>query len=285
MNQKTLKTIKSLVGENITKEDLKFVDCYVSENLSIFVPVGGNCGYGITPNHTHPSYMFLIPYDFETEIYVGNKKFQTSPKTISCLSPFIPHYEIQNYLPPKYSAIFIQKEFFEKRYGKEGEFSGEIVDIKSSNLSILIKSFFLHSYENSEEVMESLAILITHQIIKEIKNIKANEVLSDSIKINRVIEYININFSNQISIEELSKVSGYSKSHFTKLFSEEMRISPMEYLKRVRVQNSKKMLLQKEFSITKISQICGFNSPAYFTKIFKEIYNETPKEYRVRESL
>jgi len=61
-----------------------------------------------------------------------------------------------------------------------------------------------------------------------------------------------------------------------------MKVSPMVYLKTIRLQNAKKMLSAKELSITQVARQCGFNSVSYFTKLFKEYFNETPKEFMRR---
>jgi hypothetical protein len=45
----SLETIKRLVGDGITKENLSFVDSYIYKWFGIFIPIGGNCGYAITP--------------------------------------------------------------------------------------------------------------------------------------------------------------------------------------------------------------------------------------------
>ncbi|MBU0632544.1 hypothetical protein KKA17_07855 [bacterium] len=55
MRVQELSIIKSLVGESVTEENLAFVDCFVHEWFAMFLPVGGNCGYAITPQHSHPS--------------------------------------------------------------------------------------------------------------------------------------------------------------------------------------------------------------------------------------
>lgn len=52
-----LDKIQKLVGD-ITDEDLKHVDCSVSDVLGIFVPSTGYCKYAVTPNHTHPGEVF-----------------------------------------------------------------------------------------------------------------------------------------------------------------------------------------------------------------------------------
>ena len=54
--------IKALIGEDVTEEDLKYVDCYMHEKIGLFIPSLGACGYAKKPFHTHPSYMFIITF-------------------------------------------------------------------------------------------------------------------------------------------------------------------------------------------------------------------------------
>ena len=283
-----LKIIQNLVGETITNENLKFVDCFISSKLSLFIPIGGNCGYAITPEHSHPAYMFVIPYDSETVVYIDKKRIQSYPNSIFCLSPYINHHEIQNYLPPKYCAIFIAKELFVTNFKSYSDelpyFNGLVVDIKNNKLDLLIKDFIYESqniHTSKDIVMDTISTLITHEIIRNIVKCDVNTtVLTQNLIINETIKFINTNFEQEITIEDLATLSNLSKSHFTKKFTEEMKVSPMVYLKIIRLQNAKKMLLSNQLTITQISQQCGFNSTSYFTKLFKQTFNQTPKEFK-----
>lgn len=288
--QTEFQTIKDLVGETITEENLKFVDCYVNQNLSIFMPVGGQCGYAVSPSHTHPSYMFVISYDNEMEVLFKNKKLTSSVDTMFCLSPDIKHSEVQNYLPPKYAAIFIDKIFFEKAlesYGREPiVIDGEILDVKNSKIHNLINEFMVESadgFGGKDLILDSLANVVTHQIIRLLLKIESSENRGwNSTAISKAVKFANSNYDKDLSVTELAEKAGLSKSRFTELFIKETGLSPMEYLKRVRLQTAKKLLLKNELSVTEISGKCGFNSPAYFSKNFKETFNETPREFLKR---
>jgi len=285
MTREDLKISKSLVGDTITQENLKFIDCFVSSKLSMFMPVGGHCGYAVTPDHQHPAYMFVLSYDHETEVVIDGRRVQSSPNSIFCLSPNIQHHEVQNYLPPKYCAIFIDVALFEKSLKNYTPdvviFNGLVVEIKSSKLDILVRDFIVESYNkhiSTITLLESIATLITHEIIRNIVDYNPNKIpLTDNLLINEAIKFINIKFEQEITIEILAKLSCLSKSHFTKCFTDEMKVSPMTYLKMIRLQNAKKMLRAKELTITQVATQCGFNSTSYFSKQFKEAFNETPK--------
>jgi len=290
VTEEEFSTIKNLVGDAITRENLLFVDSFVHETLSIFMPIGGNCGYAVTPDHTHPSYMFVLSYDSETAVFVGKRKLEPSPNTVFCLSPEIEHHEVQNYLPPKYCAIFIQKEFFEQNLNAYIEetmhFNGVIVEMKSTKLTMLIKEFVYESqnrHASKEIVLDSLSSLVTHEIIRTVIEYDAHPVhLSDNQAINEAVKHININYEQNITLDDLATLSKLSRSHFTKVFIENMKVTPMEYLKIIRLQNAKKMLLSNRLSVTQVAQQCGFNSSSYFTKSFREAFNETPKEFTQR---
>ena len=132
-------------------------------------------------------------------------------------------------------------------------------------------------------MLETLSSMITHQIIRLLLQTKSQMPnMSDNIALGEAIKYLNRHFEEDISVETLAKLSQLSKSHFGRLFSNSMGISPMEYLKNIRLQHAKKLLLKEYKSITQIAMACGFNSPAYFTKLFKEQYAVTPKEFALQ---
>ncbi|WP_428739303.1 helix-turn-helix transcriptional regulator [Sulfurimonas sp.] len=285
-----LETIKSLVGQSITKEQLAFVDCYVHEWFAMFLPIGGNCGYAITPEHSHPAYMFVLPYDSESEVYIGDKKLQTKPDTIMAISPNILHHEVQNYLPPKYCAICIEKNAFETvllEYSDVVEvFEAEVYEIKNTKLDMLVKEFILESqntHKSKHNILEYLSKLITYEIVRVVCKEQNDDFhMPQNQRINEAVKFINAHYEKALSLEEIAKSAGLSKSHFTKLFTQTMKITPTAYLQHIRLQNSKKMLLSAQLSVTQVSRQCGFNSPAYFTKIFKTTYGETPKAFMKR---
>ncbi|WP_415397551.1 helix-turn-helix domain-containing protein [Sulfurimonas sp. CS5] len=286
-SNKDFDKVRALVGETITKENLLFVDSFIYKALSIFMPIGGSCGYAVSPKHKHPSYMFVIAYDNETTVYVGDEKYETSPNTMFCLSPNIEHHEVQNYLPPKYCAIFIDKDLFENAfmlYSKELLLlNALVIDIKNSKLNMLIKEFIFESqniHQSKDIILDKLSSLVIHEIVRNILKYDSRSYdITDNQMINEMVAFINTNYDKNITIDDFAALTKLSKSHLTKLFSNNMNVSPMKYLKLIRLQNAKKMLLSNTHTITKISQQCGFTSPAYFTKSFKEAFLETPKEF------
>lgn len=60
---KNFEIVKALVGESVSEKNLEHIDCFYSENLGIFIPISGGCGYAKKDNHIHPSYMVVIAFN------------------------------------------------------------------------------------------------------------------------------------------------------------------------------------------------------------------------------
>ncbi len=110
-----LAAIRRLAGV-INKEQLRYVDCFVADEIGLFMPMGGPCFYALTPEHTHPSYMFVLNFTDRTLVKIGEEKITGKPGKIFALSPSIPHQELSLDSPPRYIATFISRNYFEKEY-------------------------------------------------------------------------------------------------------------------------------------------------------------------------
>ena len=92
-------------------------------------------------------------------------------------------------------------------------------------------------------------------------------------------EYVESNYKEKISVEMLSDISGYSVSHFSRLFKELYSCAPLEYINEVRINKAKNMLRTEMFSLAEIAEECGFSNVYYFSRIFKQTVGVTPRKY------
>jgi hypothetical protein len=106
--------IQQLIGP-VEREQLIHVDCFVSKDVGMFMPVTGPCYYAVSPLHAHPSYMFTIAFNDGTVLKLGEDTLRSRQGKILALSPGIPHHEVFLNRLPRYLAIFINKEFFEEQ--------------------------------------------------------------------------------------------------------------------------------------------------------------------------
>ena len=108
---------------------------------------------------------------------------------------------------------------------------------------------------------------------------KEAPTLSD-IKFTKVIKYINDNFRDKISVDEISCKFGYNKSYFCRRFKSITGTNIMNYIMILRLEEAKKMLKETNDNIMNIAEKCGFSDFPYFCRSFKKHYRKTPREYR-----
>lgn len=98
-------------------------------------------------------------------------------------------------------------------------------------------------------------------------------------KISRAIQYIEENYRKDITIKELSEITGLSISQFCHLFKRATNDTAINYLNFVRVCEAEK-LFKTDMNISEICYEVGFSSQSYFNAIFKKYKNCTPSAYR-----
>ena len=94
----------------------------------------------------------------------------------------------------------------------------------------------------------------------------------------KVIYYIEQNYNDDLSLEELSKVAGFSKYHFHRIFKSIVGENLSQYIRRVRL-SSTTMKFKTNLNITQIAQTSGYETNASFSKAFKKHFGITPKEF------
>ncbi|MDY2937413.1 MAG: AraC family transcriptional regulator [Fusicatenibacter sp.] len=92
--------------------------------------------------------------------------------------------------------------------------------------------------------------------------------------------YINRHYMDNLTLEEVANVSGFSKFHFTRIFKQYMNMTFYEYLNSKRVKRAEELLYNKEMSITDVAMNSGFSSLSAFNRTFKAIKNCSPSDYR-----
>ncbi|MCB9138581.1 MAG: helix-turn-helix domain-containing protein [Caldilineaceae bacterium] len=94
-------------------------------------------------------------------------------------------------------------------------------------------------------------------------------------------DYIHAHFDHNISRAQLADAVGFSPNHVARTFREEVGLTPWQYLNRYRVAKAQHLLRTSETSVTDIATAVGFNSPAYFCRIFRRESGKSPHAFRI----
>jgi len=98
--------------------------------------------------------------------------------------------------------------------------------------------------------------------------------------INKAIQYIENNLSEELSLDEVSEVVAYSPYHFSRLFKQFTGENIMSMIKRLRLAQSTRELLHKDSSITEIGLNVGYETSSSFNKAFKQVFGYSPSVYK-----
>ncbi len=98
--------------------------------------------------------------------------------------------------------------------------------------------------------------------------------------IQKVVAYINANYMNKISLNDIAKEGFLSSSYLSKLFKSEMKINLSTYINNVRVEKSKLLLLDETLSIMDVATMVGFEEQSYFSKVFRNNTGVSPGKFR-----
>jgi AraC-like DNA-binding protein len=132
--------------------------------------------------------------------------------------------------------------------------------------------------DNREVITHILAHIFAENYLFGDKS--KNKAVPISKEIETATRYMRNNFGKRIDIDELAKQVFLSHSGLIWKFRQELGTTPSNYLSMLRLQNAKSLLLNYPYSITQISEMCGYSNPYYFTNAFRRYSGMSPTEFR-----
>ena len=158
-------------------------------------------------------------------------------------------------------------------------------EIESSILSIIDeheKKDFAYTLKITSRIYDIL-VALSRTAIKNIDigiSQKAQSKVSGLEKINKVFQYLEENYQNNISLSDVSKAVGFSEFYFSRLFKNTMGKNFHEYLMDLRIRKAENLLVYSNMPIAEIAYSVGFNSIATFNRAFKTIKGFPPSTYK-----
>lgn len=103
---------------------------------------------------------------------------------------------------------------------------------------------------------------------------------SGSRKCTAIRHYIDTHYKEPVDLDTLAKEAHVSKYYVAHAFKQEYGISPINYLIRRRIDESRHLLRETDLSLSQIARVLGFSSASYFSQSFRRTEGVTPREYR-----
>lgn len=130
-----------------------------------------------------------------------------------------------------------------------------------------------------EQELEELCLLM-QEVLESFMNAMFSEKDKGNPYIRKVLRFMADNYSEHLELAQAAEYVGLSPSYFSTLFRSVVGVTFREHLCRIRVEESKHLLLSGGYSLADIAISMGFPDQSYYCKVFKRIVGVTPGKYR-----
>ncbi len=237
--------------------------------------------------HLHKEIEVLLVLDGEALLYLEDGNMITIKKgDIVFVPPFTPHlYKIPENSNFNHRCVcFDSSVIYDKALAKNLE--DKSLTPKTIINNEICFNFINEAFESYIKKNDGFELRIIGNIslffakLKE-ENLISPIITSSSTSFHKtVIDYIDKNFSDNITSQDIAKILHLNNSYFCRLFKKNFGLPFQNYLSFYRIEKSKSLLRKTDLSVLEVALKVGFNSQSYYSKLFKNHYLLTPSEYR-----
>jgi AraC family transcriptional regulator len=133
-----------------------------------------------------------------------------------------------------------------------------------------------------ESLGHALSVYLARQYAVFKPKIAARRGGMPKTRLNRVLDFIKANVSEDLTLSELARTAGMGPHYFCELFKQSTGLSPHQYVIRRKIELAKELLADPRIRIIEASARTGFVDQSHFTKVFHRVVGVTPSEFRDR---
>ncbi|KUP22540.1 hypothetical protein AWJ19_31655 [Paenibacillus sp. DMB5] len=146
-----------------------------------------------------------------------------------------------------------------------------------------LRSLWLQEEKDFRDVqVSSLIFTLLYEIVESIKP-DGNLSLSDPLftdRFNEALQYMEDRLEQEITREELANLYHMNPVYFSRAFQRIYKLTPMQMLRKLRLQHAKQLLERTDYTVEYIAQRCGYYDASHFSKVFRSMFGKGPAEYR-----
>ncbi|WP_028560178.1 helix-turn-helix domain-containing protein [Paenibacillus pinihumi] len=141
-----------------------------------------------------------------------------------------------------------------------------------------------HAAEDAEELydrrfrgrmmLERILYIYLHESLMKAADLSATRPIQES------ISYLNEHYMLQLTLSQLANRAGVSEGHYTVLFKKETGMTMTSYLRQLRIEKAKQLLLQVDLPAKDVAQRVGFTDYFYFSRMFKQAVGASPTAFK-----
>ena len=249
------------------------------------------------PPHWHTPFELIMPTISTYRVLCGEDEYNLRTGDIIIICPGIIH---ELFAPPKGERIIFQPAVTGLGFRDidlissilspavlitPEEYPGLYKQIYSQMLAIRDEYFSEKPYMESSIYSRFLDILVSvgrdyTEHAQRAIDATANKQKEYVDKITTVCNYVSEHFAEDLTLEDVASLAGFSKYHFTRLFRQVTSVSFYKFLSQKRIAHAKELLISGEYSIMEVAYLSGFSSHGAFARMFRQVTRVSPNEFR-----
>ena len=229
------------------------------------------------PKHLHRSFELIYVKSGCLQVSVNNRTFEIKEDECILLLPYEIHSFVTKNSSESYICVF-SPEYIKTFHNMVHEkfLNNPIFTLPNDFKTLIIDKIFKGNTNLLE--MKGLLYLICSEVLNHTDIIENNK--NDYELLHKTLNYIQENFTKDISLQSIAKKFGYSYTYLSKYLNNTLGISFVDFINENRINYSMYLLKNTEYTITDIAFACGYSSIRSFNRNFVKITNSTPKMYR-----
>lgn len=127
---------------------------------------------------------------------------------------------------------------------------------------------------------ENISVIASKAVDAYLEQLEAAAVKPENPNITLMTDYIDKHYPNNLTVEAIADAACLSPGYAGRIFKEQLGLPIMDYVLKVRIDKSKKLLLNPHYQIQAIAEKVGYGDAGYFTKVFRKFEGITPTQFR-----
>ena len=237
-----------------------------------------------TALHWHNAVEFMFIVNGGLHVTLNGEEYLAEQGDLVTINSSVIHSAKPTQQGLDYYILIANDEFFKSNglYGENTFFSPIVNSQKIKDIfGDIISEFECEDRFKQASITAKTLSLFIHLNRCHALNQNAQQTVCDKkiTAVRKTLDYINSNYKNKISVDQIAKEISFSKSYLSHVFKSVTRHSLVDYINLVRCQSAKTLILSG-YSIKQASSECGFSNVSYFTRIFKKTTGDLPSNVK-----
>ncbi len=161
-----------------------------------------------------------------------------------------------------------------------GDFAPEIVRATTDRFFAPYRQSGIRALKSALESRNNDPVSALNTLFRVLNAVKTDVFTDERDAVDFALQRLENNYFHELDVTALAAEFGYSRAHFTTLFTKKTGESPYRYLTRIRIEKAKTLLCETDLSVEEIAFSVGFFSAVRFCDLFKKRVGCTPSEFR-----